>query len=137
MAAQPKLISNVRDFAVLIENGDGTGVQALVTPVAAGSRLKNLIITSDDTADRTVQIVKTVGGVEFILGEIVIPDGSGTNGVDPAIDAFEGALIAGLQTDGITKWMEVASGNSIGVKVKVAVTAAKKVYVAGEGGDFT
>lgn len=137
MSANPLLISNTRDFAVKIVNGDGTGNKALVTPVAAGTRLQNLIITSDDTVDRMVQIVKTIGGVDYILGEITIPDGSGTNGVDAAVDAFAGALIAGLQTDGVSKWIDVANGTTLNVRVKVAVTAAKSVYVTGEGGDYT
>ena len=66
MSANPTLISNVRDFAVKIVNGDGTGKKSLgVAPPAAGTRVKTMIITSDDTVLRTLQIVKTVGGAGF------------------------------------------------------------------------
>jgi hypothetical protein len=35
------------------------------------------------------------------------------------------------------KWIDVANGDSLGLQAKVAVTAAKTIYVSGEGGDFT
>jgi hypothetical protein len=137
MSANPTLISNVRDFVARIVNADGTGKKTIVTPVGAGTRLKNLIITSDDTSARTLQLVKTVSAVDYILGEIVIPIGAGTDGATAAVDVFAGSLLAGLQTDGISKWIDVASGTTLSLQAKVAVTAAKTIYISGEGGDFT
>lgn len=138
MASTPTLISNVRDFATKIVNGDGTGKKTLgIAPPTAGTRLKSLIITSDDTVARVLQLVKTIAAVDYILGEIDIPAGAGTDGATAAVDVFAGARIKGLQTDGITKWIDVATGNSLSVQSKVAVTAAKTIYCSGEGGDFT
>lgn len=137
MSANATLISNTRDFAVKVVNGDGTGNKTLVTPVGAGTRLKNLVATSDDTVARVFQIIKTIAGVDYILGEVSMPIGAGTDGATAAIDVFNSALIQGLQTDGISKWLDVASGTTIALKAKVAVTAAKSVYFTGEGGDFT
>lgn len=138
MSANPTLISTVRDFALRFQNADSTGNKTLITSVAAaGTRLKNLIATSDDTVDRTFQIVKTIGGVDQIIGEIVVPTGAGTNGSAAAIDVFAGGLIKGLQSDGISKWMDVANGTTLALRAKVAVTAGKSVYFTGEGGDFT
>jgi hypothetical protein len=51
MSAQPTLISTVRDVAIKIQNADGTAFKSLgVAPPAAGTRIKALHITSDDTA---------------------------------------------------------------------------------------
>lgn len=137
MAANPTLISTVRDFNVRFQSGDATNNKALVAPVPAGSRIKNLIATSDDTVTRVFQIVKTVGGVDHILGEISVTLGAGTDGLTAAIDVFAGTLIKGLQTDGISKWIDVANGTTLNLRAKVAVTAGKSVYFSGEGGDFT
>lgn len=137
MSANPTLVSNVRDFVQRFQNADGTGNKTIVTPVGAGTRLKNLIATSDDTSARTFQLIKTVSAVDYILGEIVVPIGAGTDGATAAVDVFAGSLIKGLQTDGISKWLDVANGTTLALKSKVAVTAAKSVYFTGEGGDFT
>ncbi len=137
MAANPTLISNVRDFPAKVVNADGTGKKTLVTPVGAGTRLKSLIATSDDTSNRTFQLVKTISAVDYILGEIDIPAGAGTDGATAAVDVFAGTRIKGLQTDGISKWIDVANGTTLSLQAKVAVTAAKTVYLMGEGGDFT
>lgn len=137
MSANPTLISNVRDFPAKLVNADGTAKKTVVTPVGAGTRLKSLIVTSDDTAARVLQLVKTVAAVDYILGEIDIPIGAGTDGATNAVDVFAGTRIKGLQTDGISKWIDVASGTTLSLQAKVAVTAAKTIYIVGEGGDFT
>jgi len=137
MSANPTLISNVRDFVAKIVNADGTGKKTIVTPVGAGTRLKTLIVCSDDTSQRTLQLVKTVAAVDYILGEVDIPVGAGTDGATAAVDFFAGTRLKGLQTDGISKWIDVASGTTLSLQAKVAVTAAKTIYIAGEGGDFT
>lgn len=138
MAQTPTLISTVRDCAVLIQNADGTGNKSLgVAAPAAGSRIKSLIVTSTDTSQRTLQIKKTVGGVDYVLGEIDIPAGSGTDGASNAVNLLGGARLAGLQTDGIEKWLDVANGTTINIATKVAVTAGKQIAIVAEVGDFT
>lgn len=138
MSATPTLISTVRDCAILIQNADGTANKSLsIAAPAAGSRIKSLIITSDDTAAQVVQLIKTIGAVDYLLGEIAVPAGSGSDSASVAIDALNSALLAGLQSDGISKWIEVANGTTINLRVKTAVTAAKKIYVIAEVGDFT
>jgi hypothetical protein len=137
MSANPTLISNVRDFVAKIVNADGTGKKTIVTPVGAGTRLKSLIICSDDTVARVLQLVKTVAAVDYILGEIDVPVGAGTDGATAAVDVFAGTRIKGLQTDGVSKWIDVATGTTFSLQAKVAVTAAKTIHICGEGGDFT
>jgi hypothetical protein len=138
MSANPTLISTVRDFAVKIVNADGTGLKSLsVAPPAAGTRVKSLIVASDDTVARVLQLVKTIGGVAYILGEVDIPIGAGTDGLTAAVDVYAAPRIKGLQTDGIVKWIDVANGDLLGLQAKVAITAGKTIYVSAEGGDFT
>lgn len=138
MSAQPTLISTVRDVAIKIQNADGTANKSLgVAPVAAGTRIKTLHITSDDTAAQTLQLIKTIGGVDYILGEIAVPIGAGTNGATSAVNGLAGTLMPALQTDGLSKWLDAATGTTINLKSKTAVTAGKTIYVSAELGDFT
>lgn len=138
MSANPTLISTIRDVAIKIQNGDGVANKSLgVAPPAAGSRIKALHITSDDTAAQTLQLIKTIGGVDYILGEIAVPIGAGTDGATNAVDGLAGTRMPSLQSDGIRKFIDVATGTTINVKSKVAVTAGKTIYVVAEVGDFT
>jgi hypothetical protein len=138
MSAQPTLISTVRDVAIKIQNADGTAVKSLgVAAPAAGTRIKALHITSDDTAAQVLQIYKTIGGVDYLLGEVSVPIGAGSDGATNAVNGLAGTRMPALQTDGINKWIDVASGTTINIKSKVAVTAGKTIYITAELGDFT
>lgn len=138
MSANPTLISTVRNVAIVIQNADGTAKKSLaVAPVAAGTRIKSLHIVSDDTAPQVLQVIATIGAVDYILGEISVPAGAGTDGATSAVNGLAGTRMPQLQTDGIAKWLDVANGTTISLKSKVAVTAAKTIYVFAELGDFT
>jgi len=138
MSANPKLISTVRNLAVKIVNADGTTNKSLgVAPPADGTRIKSLYIASDDTSAQTLQLIATIGAVDYILGEIAVPIGAGTDGATNAVNGLAGTRIPALQTDGITKWLDVATGTTLSLKSKVAVTAGKTIYAFAEVGDFT
>jgi len=138
MSANPKLVSTVRNPAIRIQNADGTAFKTLgIAPVADGTRLKALHITSDDTADQVLQLCVTISGVDYVIGEIPVPDGAGTNGTDPAVNGLDATRIPSLQTDGVNRWLELATGSDLKIKSKVAVTAAKTIYIFAEVGDFT
>lgn len=137
MSGNATLISTVRDLPMTVTSADGTTKKSLATGVAAGTRIKSLIATSDDTVARVFQLIKTVSAVDYILGEINIPIGAGTDGATAAVDVFAGTLLKGLQTDGISKWIELANGTSLALRPKVAVTAGKTIYFTAEAGDFT
>lgn len=138
MSANPTLISTVRNLAIKLQNADGTSFKSLaIAPPAAGSRVHALHITSDDTADQTLQLCVTISGVDYVLGEISVPDGSGTNGTDAAVKGLNPTKIPALQNDGISYWLDLATGSELKIKSKTAVTAAKTIYVLAEVGDFT
>lgn len=139
MTTTPQFLSNVKDAAVTLVNGDGTAFKSFLAGSASGLRLKSLIVTSDDTSSRTLQFCKTIGGTDYILGEVTIPAGAGTDGVTQPVDVFDQAQtpgLRGLQFDGLQRFLDVANGTTIKVKAKVAVTAAKTVYLTGEYGEL-
>lgn len=138
MSANPKLISNVRHPAIRLQNADGTGLKSLgVAPPADGSRVKSLHITSDDTAAQVLQLWITIGGVDYLLGEISVPAGAGSDGATNAVSGLSGDRMPQLQTDGLMKWIDLPTGSDLKFKSKVAVTAAKTIYLLAEVGDFT
>lgn len=138
MSAQPKLISTVRNPAITLKSADGVAFKSLgIAPVADGSRVKAIHITSDDTSIVVLQFCVTIGAVDYILGEISVPIGSGTNGVAVAVKGLNPTQMPALQTDGIVYWLDLATGSDLKVKPKTAVTAAKTINVLAEVGDFT
>lgn len=138
MSANPKLISTVRNSAIRLQNADGTAFKSLgVAPVADGSRVKAIHITSDDTSIVVLQFCVTIAAVDYILGEISVPIGAGTNGTVVAVNGLNPTQMPALQTDGITHWLDLATGSDLKVKAKTAVTAAKTINVFAEIGDFT
>lgn len=138
MSAQPTLISTVRDLPLQIVNADGTANKSLgVAAPAAGSRIKSIIISSTDTAPRVLQLMKSIGGVDYVLGEIDVAAGAGTDGVTSSVNGLAVGRIPGTQYDGISRWLDVATGTVINFKVKTAVTAAKAIQIVAEVGDFT
>lgn len=138
MAAQAKLISTLRNVAIRIQNADGTAFKSLgVAPPADGTRIKSLHITSDDTAAQVLQVCITNGGVDYVIGEISVAAGAGTDSATSAVNGLAGTRMPALQSDGITKWLDLANGWDLKFKSKVAVTAGKTIYILTECGDFT
>lgn len=143
MSATPALISTVRNPAIRLQNADGTTFKTLaISPPAAGTRLKALHITSDDTAAQTLQLAVTIGGVDYVIGEIGVPAGAGTDSTGgsagtPSVNGLNPSKMPALQTDGLTFWLELANGSELKIRSKTAVTAAKTIYVFPEVGDFT
>lgn len=132
------MISTVRNVGIVLQNADGTSFKSIgVAPPTDGSRVKALHITSDDTAAQVLQFCVTIGGVDYILGEISVPAGSGTNGSAVAVSGLNATQMPALQTDGISVWLDLANGSNLKVKSKTAVTAAKTINVLAEVGDFT
>lgn len=138
MSANPKLISTVRNPAIRIQNADGTAFKSVgVAPVADGTRVKSLHITSDDTAAQVLQFAVTISGVDYILGEVDVPAGAGTDSATDSVNGLNSSKMPGLQTDGVTYWLDLATGSDLKVKSKTAVTAGKTINVLAEVGDFT
>lgn len=113
-----------------IVNADSTNFVDIFTAGANGSKVENIIITSTDSADKTVQLAYYDTTTAFILGELLIPDGSGTNGTDLPIsllDTFAWYL----------GYLHLKASHKLQMKVKTAVTSGSyDLQVTVFGGDF-
>lgn len=138
MSANPKLISTVRNCPITLQNADGTSYKSLgIAPPTDGSRVKAIHITSDDTAAQILQFAVTISGTDYVLGEVSVPAGSGTDGTTVSVSGLNATKMPALQTDGIVRWLDLANGSNLKVRSKTAVTAAKTIYIVADVGDFT
>ena len=119
-----------RTSPVTILTADGTTKKTLVTAGANGSRLDQIRVCSDDTAQVILQFFTSIdGGTTWaILGEVIVPAGSGTNGSALWVEALD-ALNA-------ENAMALQAAEVLGVAAKSAVTAAKTVTITARRGDF-
>lgn len=105
---------------------EGTGfVDLLTAPVdGSGVLLGRLRATSDDDAAVVLQFARGQGGTDRVIGEVQVPAGSGTNSSAGWVD-----LLAPLNL-GAT--LTLAPGETLRVRAKTAVAAAKKIDITGE-----
>ncbi len=109
-------------------NADSTASFDIALAGADDSIVKSIVITSDDTSARNVQIIMDDGTTEHVLDTLPIPIASGTNGTDPAVD---GLAATWLPLDSIEKKiLPLAAGCTLKARMLVAVTAAKTVAVS-------
>jgi len=73
------------------------------------------------------------GVADFKLGEVLVLDGAGTNGTDPAQNLLAPLSLPFLQNGG---GLPLSANTVLKVSAKAAITAAKVVHVVAFGGDY-
>lgn len=124
------LTPNVSGVTVL--PGDTTTKKTVWTAGANGGYLSGVSVTSDDTADRNLNVYITIGGTDYLVGQILIPLASGTS-TTPAVNLLSLGLLPWLQPDG--SWIFPASA-ILKVAAAVTITAAKTITIVGHGMDY-
>lgn len=124
-----------KNFGASFVNADGTAYKALVTAGANGSIIDLLNIISDDTVARNLILSLYNGTTDFPLNEIPVPIGAGTDGATKPVNGLnpKDTPSLGNRED---RSIYLQTGWSLRGKMKVAVTAAKTVTVAGAYGDY-
>lgn len=126
--------NDIAETGTSFTDADTTVAKAIFLAPADGSTITNINATSDDTSDVIAVITKNDGSNDFIIGEITIPAGAGTDGVTPAKSLLDSVAIPGaLQNDGS---MILKAAWSIKVNAKVTMTAAKQVDIVASGGGY-
>ncbi len=136
MAANPIFFTTVRNPAVQLSNANGTAFVSVMVGGTSGSKLESLIATNGDAAvDTVLQLAITISSVDYIIGEVSVPQGAGTNGSTPSVDLLNETSIPGLRSDGVNRYLYLASGSTLKVKAKVAIAGVYKMHVIGQAGD--
>ena len=116
-----------------IVNAEGTTVQQIFTAGADGGAITQLTATSDDTSAVTVVLGINNGLASFVIGEVVVAAGAGTNGSTKAVDLLQAERIPLVDADGS---IVMQANYILEVSAKSTVTAAKTLTVSGVGGDY-
>lgn len=125
--AGPKFPQSVAVGTTTLVNGDGTSLKLLYTAGASGAVIDAIMVTTDDTAARDIQL--WAGGV--LIGTVSVPIGAGSSGTVPAVDLLSLISMPGLTAERV---LILAAAATLQVKMVTAVTAAKTTYIYAMGG---
>lgn len=131
---KPIFTQTLKTPSLDIENADGTTAQTLLTAGTDGTNISSLAVTSTDTSVVTLQLYINDLSTDFLIGEVDIPIGAGTDGgTTPAVNLLDSADIPFMQNDGS---LPIQGLYLLKVAAKVAVTAARKVTLTAFAGDY-
>ena len=112
---------------------DTTAKKTVMTAGENGAKVAFVAVTSDDTSDKTLAVYVNDGVTDGHIGDVVIPDGSGTNGTDKAVSLLNATDLPFLPAD-LT--IPLKAGDVLKIAAKAAVTADKTIYVTAFYGDY-
>lgn len=128
---------NIKFAAVTILPADASALKTVFTAGANDSIVKSLIVVSDDTAARVLDLYINNGTTDFRIGAVNIPLASGNAGAVANVDLLSGAWITGLPFDGSGKRVLPLPANYVlKVSSQSTVTAAKTITVACMAEDY-
>lgn len=136
MASSPQFIATPATPAASISNGDGTTFKALYTAGASGGRIDSVFVSNSDAANAyVVQVALQKSGVNYELGEVSVPLGSGTNGSAKSVALLNPEDLPGLAYTEVGA-LFLEAGAILVVRSKTAVSGANKLNFVGVAGDF-
>jgi hypothetical protein len=135
MSSTPAFVATPQTPAAQFQNADGTTFKTLYTAGSSGGRVDTLIGTSTDTVSAyVVQLALQKSSVDYVLGEVNVPLGSGTNGSAKSVAMLNTTDIPGLAyTENGSLYL--ASGVALRARVKTAVSGSYVVQIVGVAGD--
>lgn len=136
MSASPSFIGTLQTPAAQFQNADGTTFKTLLTAGASGSRVDSLFASNSDTGSAyVVQLALQKSAVDYVIGEVNVPLGSGTNGTAKSVALLNPTDIPGLAyTEAGALFL--ASGVALRARVKTAVAGSSAVQIIGCAGDY-
>lgn len=114
---------------VKFQVADGTALKTIATGSMAGIRFDDILMTNDGAADHVVELVLGSPAVDYLLGSINVPAGTGKAGTPPLSAA---ATLAPANQAG---WPLVYS-QTFKARVVVAMGAAENLDILAFGGAF-
>lgn len=136
MSSTPQFIATVKNPSTSFANADASNFKTVHTPGVLGSRIDTLIGSNTDTANAyVIQLAVQISGVDYVIGEVTIPAGSGTNGSAKSVSLLNPTDIPALAyTENGALYL--ASGSVLRAKSKTTVAGSNVVQLLGVGGDY-
>lgn len=136
MSANPIFFGTIKNWQAFVQNSDGTAFVSFIAAAGSGSKVESISVCNSDAAVGTVlQIAVTFGANDYIIGEVAIPAGAGTNGSTKAVDMLNETDLPWIRNDGTNRYLYLASGGTLKIKAKVAVAGVNKIHLFAQGGD--
>lgn len=136
MSSTPSFIATPQNPVAEFVNADATSFKTLYTAGSNGGRVDSLFATNTDTSNAyVVQLALQKSGVDYVLGEVNVPLGSGTNGTAKSVAMLNATDIPGLAyTESGALYL--ASGVSLRARPKTTVSGSFKLQIVGAAGDY-
>ena len=132
MSNEPTFPATVHDVGAKILAADGTDKIVLFSGNTNGSRIKSISFCTDDPVEVNVQIWKTITAIDYLLGTVNVPAGSGNSKILPAVDGLNRLSLPWLREDCIM----VGSASTVKISAIATLTSGKTLYALAEGGDY-
>lgn len=136
MSSTPSFIATPQNPAASFANADGTSFKTLMTAGASGSRVDTLMAANSDAANAyVIQLALQKASVDYVIGEVNVPLGSGTNGSAKSVALLNPIDIPGLAyTEAGALFL--ASGVLLRARPKTAMSGATTMQIIGIGADY-
>lgn len=136
MALAPQFVSTPRTPVLSIANADGTAFRTLFSAALLGSRVEAVAVSNSDAANPyTVQVAIQKSGVDYVLGEVIVPAGAGTNGATKAaslLNATDIPILASTESNSLL----METGTVLRFRPKTTVSGANTLQFIGVAGDY-
>jgi hypothetical protein len=135
MRRHEPIFPQIPDFdGVIIQDSDTTSQKNLLVAGDDGAIIQAIGATSDDTADKWLQFwIKDTGSNYYMIGEALVPDGSGTNQTDAAVNVLDTAYFPFLPEDGT---LPLKPGYTLVVAAQATLSSGKEIHVFAISGDY-
>lgn len=135
MSANPQFVSTVRTSPAILANADALAFKTLFAAGASGSRVEIASITNGDAASAyVVQVAIRSGSADYVIGEVPVPAGAGTNGTAKAVSLLDAAHLPALA--GTLGTLYLGAGAELRVRAKTVVAGANALHLVAHGGDY-
>jgi hypothetical protein len=137
MAASASFVATPKTPVIVFANADGTAFKNVITGGTLGTRVDSISASNGDAATANVlQLAVQVSGIDYVLGEVPIPIGAGTNGTAKSVAVLNPGDIPALQySESGALWL--AAGATLRARLKTAVAGANLVHLIGvAAGDY-
>jgi len=137
MATQPQFPGTIKSAAVQIASADGTNFKDLFTAGASGSKVESISACNTDAANAyVIQFAVNVGGTDYVIGEVNVPAGAGTNGTTKAVNVVNQTDLPWVKDDGVRTYIYLANGDKLRVRSKTTLSGSNTVDLFVQAGDF-
>lgn len=131
--------SKYQAFGVIFSDADGTNLKTLYTVPADDANLIQLNISSTDSNAQDLLLYITINNINYLIGHVDIPAGSGTNGMTKVVNGLGSASALSTLVDDTTinRYLPLKGGTVLKAGMQATISSGMLVTVYGVVGDYS